>query len=54
VDTLRAHAYKVTDEDVARAQRIHGDDAMFEIIVSGALGASHDRLAAGLKALDQA
>jgi hypothetical protein len=48
------HAYKVTDEDVARAQAVHGDDALFEIIVSAALGASHKRLLAGLEALDRA
>jgi alkylhydroperoxidase family enzyme len=54
VDTIRAHAHRVTDEDVARAQASHGDDAMFEVIVSAALGAAHDRLTAGLRALEEA
>jgi hypothetical protein len=54
IDKIHAHAYKVTDEDVARLQRTYGDDRMFEIIVSAALGASRKRLLAGLKALDDA
>lgn len=54
VDKIHHHAYRVTDEDVARLQRVHGDDALFEIIVSAALGASHERLVAGLQALRDA
>jgi hypothetical protein len=54
VDKIERHAYRVTDEDVARLQRVHGDDALFEIIVSAALGASARRLRAGLQALDEA
>jgi predicted RNA polymerase sigma factor len=54
IDKVHAHAYKVTDEDVARVQATYGDDRMFEIIVSAALGASRERLLAGLSALDQA
>lgn len=54
VDKIHAHAYKVTDEDVANVQRAYGDDALFEIIVSAALGASNKRLQAGLKALADA
>ncbi len=54
VEKIRAHAYRVTDEDVARAQSRRGDDAMFEVVVSAALGAAHDRLTAGLRALEQA
>ena len=54
VEKIHRHAYKVTDEDVARAQRVYGDDALFEIIVSSALGASDQRLRAGLEALDHA
>jgi hypothetical protein len=54
VDKIRAHAYRVTDEDVARAQATRGDDALFELIVSAALGAAHDRLTAGLRALEEA
>jgi hypothetical protein len=54
VDKIHRHAYKVTDEDMARAQAKYGDDQMFEIVVSAALGASRKRLLAGLKALEEA
>lgn len=54
VEKIHRHAYKVTDADVAAAQAVHGDDALFEIIVSAALGASDQRLRAGLEALDRA
>jgi hypothetical protein len=54
VDKIHRHAYKVTDEDIASAQTKHGDDKVFEIVVSAALGASRKRLLAGLKALDEA
>ena len=54
VGKIHANAYKVTDADVAEAQAVYGDDALFEIIVSAALGASDQRLRAGLEALDRA
>ena len=54
VDKIHRHAYKVTDEDMKRPQAKYGDDQMFEIVVSAALGASRNRLLAGLKALDEA
>ena len=54
VDKIHRHAYKVTDEDMARLQAKHGDDRMFEIVVSSALGASRQRLLAGLAALGEA
>ncbi len=54
VDKIHRHAYKVTDDDIARAQAKYGDDKMFEIVVSAALGASRNRLLAGLKALEKA
>lgn len=53
-EKVHSHAYKVTDEDVARVQPKYGDDRLFEIIVSAALGASRKRLLAGLDALDKA
>lgn len=52
VGKIHRNAYKVTDEDVAGAQAVYGDDALFEIIVSAALGASDQRLRAGLEALE--
>lgn len=54
VDKIHRHAYKVTDEDMSQPQSTYGDDRMFEIVVSAALGASRQRLLAGLKALEQA
>ena len=54
VDKVHRHAYKVTDEDIKRLQAKYGDDQMFEIVVSAALGASRNRLLAGMKALDEA
>jgi hypothetical protein len=54
VDKIHQHAYKVTDDDIAAAQARDGDDKMFEIIVSAAIGASNQRLQAGLKALSEA
>ncbi len=54
VDKIHAHAYRVTNDDVARAQRTYGDDRLFEVVVSAALGASRRRLMAGLRALEEA
>ena len=54
VAKIHAHAYRVTDEDVAAAKVKYGDDRMFEIIVSAAMGASRQRLEAGLRALEDA
>jgi hypothetical protein len=54
VGKVHTHAYKVTDADVAAAQRIYGDDRLFEVIVSAAMGASKQRLDAGLRALEDA
>jgi hypothetical protein len=53
IDKIHAHAYKVTDDDLARLQPKYGDDQLFEIIVSAALGASRKRLFAGLDALEK-
>jgi hypothetical protein len=54
VDKIHRHAYKVTDADMANAHGKYGDDKMFEIVVSAALGASRRRLLAGLEALNEA
>ena len=54
VTKVHEHAYKVTDEEISALQARYGDDKMFEIIVSAALGASRKRLFAGLKALEEA
>ncbi|HJQ11167.1 MAG TPA: hypothetical protein VJ840_09070 [Gemmatimonadaceae bacterium] len=53
IDKIHRHAYKVTDADIAAAQAKYGDDKMFEMVVSAALGAANQRLQAGLKALNE-
>lgn len=54
IDKIHRHAYKVTDADIERLQAKYGDDQLFEIVVSAALGASWKRLQAGLEALGEA
>jgi len=54
VEKIHRHAYKVTDEEIAALQATYGDDQLFEIIVSAALGASRARLVAGLQTLEEA
>ena len=54
VEKIHRHAYKVTDEEISTLQAKYGDDRLFEIIVSAAIGASRKRLEAGLRALEEA
>ena len=54
VDKIHRHAYKVTDDDLARLRATYSEDQLFEIVVSAALGASRQRLGAGLAALEKA
>jgi hypothetical protein len=54
VAKIHAHAYKVTDADLARLGTAYDDDRLFEMVVSAALGASHRRLQIGLDALNEA
>ena len=54
VDKVHRHPYKVMDDDLARLSARYTDDQLFEIVVSAALGASRNRLLAGLEALDDA
>ncbi len=53
VAKIHAFAYRVTDADVASAQATYGDDRLFELVVSAALGASRARLRAALNALEE-
>jgi hypothetical protein len=54
VEKVHQHAYKVSDEEIEALQAKYGDDQLFELIVSAAIGASRKRLMAGLKALEEA
>jgi len=52
VDKVALHAYKVTDEDVQALRSAgHSEDAIFEVTVAAAVGASLGRARAALKAL---
>ena len=53
VDKVRHHAYKVTDTDVEMLHRAgFGDDEVFELTVSTALGAGLSRLDRARAVLD--
>jgi hypothetical protein len=54
VEKIHRHAYQVTDEEIEALQARYGDDRLFEIIVSASVGASRQRLMAGLRALEEA
>jgi alkylhydroperoxidase family enzyme len=54
VEKIRRHPYKVTDEDVAALRGRYSEDELFEIVVASALGASIERVEAGLRALEDA
>lgn len=52
VDAAARHAYRITDEDVAALRRAgYGEDAIFELTASAAVGAGCGRLERGLAAL---
>lgn len=52
VEKIARHAYKVTDEDIAALRQAgYSEDALFELVLSGALGAGQARLERGLAAL---
>ncbi len=53
VDKIHRHAYKVVDQDLDAAKQRYSEDELFEVIVSAALGASRERLTAGLRALEE-
>jgi alkylhydroperoxidase family enzyme len=55
VDKVARHAWKVTDEDVAELRSAGFDeDAIYEVTVAAAVGASLARMQAGLRALGEA
>ncbi len=54
-ETLRQHAYKLTDRDLEElAQAGWTDGQVFELTITAAFGAAKRRLDAGLAALDEA
>jgi len=53
LDKVTRHAYKVTDDDVARLRAAgYDEDAIFEATLAAALGAARTRLERGLAALE--
>ena len=55
LEKVRAHAYKITDEDVASLKRAGMDeDAIFELTIAAAVGVAARRLAAAMEAIDAA
>jgi alkylhydroperoxidase family enzyme len=53
VGTVRANAYKVTDDSVAALKQSgYGDEAIFEATVAAAVGAGFDRRDAAMRALE--
>jgi hypothetical protein len=54
VEKIRRHAYEVTDSDLDALRGRYTEDQLFEIVVAAAFGAAQERLAAGLRALDEA
>jgi alkylhydroperoxidase family enzyme len=54
LDKVTRHAYKVTDDDVARVRAAgYVEDAIFEATLAAALGAARLRLQKGLDALEE-
>ena len=52
IDKVALHAYKVTDRDIEELKQAgYSEDAILEITLSAALGASQSRLERGLSAL---
>jgi len=52
VEKIALHAYKVTDDDVAALRSAgHSEDAIFEVTVAAAVGASVARAETGLRLL---
>jgi hypothetical protein len=54
VEKIRRHAYEVTDSDMDELRARYTEDQLFEIVVAAAFGAAQERLAAGLRVLDEA
>jgi hypothetical protein len=52
VEKVARHAYEITDDDVAALRAAgHDEDAIFEVTIAAALGASLRRMDTGLRAL---
>ena len=54
VEKIRLRAHSVTDTDVDGLRVHYSDDQLFELIVAATFGAASERLAAALRALEDA
>jgi len=54
VQKIRTDARRVTDRDVAALRERYTEAQLFEVIVSAAFGAAHERLTAARRALEDA
>jgi alkylhydroperoxidase family enzyme len=55
IEKVTKHAYKVTDEDIAAAKAAGlSEDAIFELVVSAAVGQSNRQIESALAALEEA
>jgi alkylhydroperoxidase family enzyme len=54
VEKIRSRAHTVTDADVDTLRAHYSDDQLFELIVATTFGAAFERLAAALRALEEA
>ncbi len=54
VQKIRSRAHTVTDADIDLLRAQYSDDQLFELIVAATLGAVSERLAAALRALEEA
>jgi hypothetical protein len=54
VRKIRSDARSVTDGDLDALRGRYTEDQLFEVIVSAAFGAAHERLTAARRALDEA
>ena len=54
VEKIHRHSYKVVDADIVAARTTCSEDEIFEVILSACIGASEQRVVAGLKAVKEA
>jgi alkylhydroperoxidase family enzyme len=54
VQKIRSRAYTVTDADIDALRGQYSDDQLFELIVAATYGAASERLAAAVRALEEA
>jgi alkylhydroperoxidase family enzyme len=55
IEKVTRHAYKVIDEDIAAAKAAGlSEDAIFELVVSAAIGEADRQIESALAALDEA